>query len=354
MKNHPAVDDLRRWRGGRVDEKEMLAIADHLSTCRECVADGARHLGPDRAAIELCDEIEGVEEHPDVERDLFAFVDGTATPDQRREIDKHLAVCTFCHDSVADLRLLAAERQGPSVRPWLLALAASVVIAVASVVWLRMMPAPRVEMTPQISRAIPTPQPVDEAEAFARTIRNGAPMAMPERLRSILGEADVLRGTSAATATFTPAGVVVTSARPQFTWPAPPGSRSVVEIFSGETEVMRSPPLETARWLPTRELPRGVTYAWTVRVERDGTTQILPSAPSPIARFHVLDGTTREALETAERRHGEDHFLLGVVYARAGVEDAARAHLELVTDPADTAVARRVLRELDSWRFPRQ
>lgn len=304
MNDHPATDDLRRWRRGDVDEHEMLAIADHLSTCDECTAGAAQRLDLDRAAIGLCDEL----------------ADGTA----------------------------ATERRRIAGRPWLFALAASVVIATASGVWLRMIPPPRIENPPRISRATPAPSPIDESEAFARAIRNGASIPMPERLRSVLGEADVLRGTSAATDAVEPAGVVVTTARPEFTWPAPSGSRSVVEIFSGETEVMRSRALTTDRWQPTRDLPRGVTYTWTVRVEHDGNTQILPAAPSPVARFHVLDRATLETLDTAERRHAGDHFLLGLLYARAGVVDAARAHLVLVTDPADAAIARRVLHDLDS------
>jgi hypothetical protein len=311
MKNHPAIDDLRLWRRGAVGEDEMLAIADHLSTCHECVADRAPRLGLERAAIELCDEIEAAVEHPDV------------------------------------------ERGKQPLRPWLLALAASVVIAVATGVWLRVMAPPQPETTPRIARATPTSPPIDEAEAFVHTIRNGASIAAPERLRSVLGEADALRGTSTATGALEPAGVVVTSARPSFTWPASPGARSVVEIFSGETEVMRSPTLGTDHWRTTRDLPRGVTYTWTVRVEHDGTAQILPAAPSPVARFHVLNSATLDALDDAERRHGEDHFLLGALYARAGVEDAARAHLRLVTDPADAVIARRLLHDIDSWRSSR-
>jgi hypothetical protein len=311
MNDHPATDDLKRWRRGDVDEHEMLAIADHLSTCNECVADAAPRLGLDRAAIDLCEDFADADEDPDA----------TAVSDQRRTI---------------------------AGRPWLFALAASVAIAIASGLWLRMIPPPRIETTPRISRVPPAPAPIDESEAFARTIRNGASILMPERLRSVLGKEDVLRGTSAATNAVALAGVVVTSARPELTWPAPPGSRSVVEIFSGETEVMRSGALTTDRWRPTRDLPRGVTYTWTVRIEHDGITQILPAAPSPVARFHVLDRATLEALDTAERRYAGDHFLLGLLYARAGVVDAARAHFVLVTDPADAAIARRILHDLES------
>jgi hypothetical protein len=359
MTNHPAIGDLKRWRRGEVGEDEMIAIADHLSSCQDCV--GNRFVGLERVAAGLCDELEGAEEHPDVERDLFAFVDGTASAGQRGRIEEHLALCVFCKDSVADLRKLAAKRRQQPLRPWLLALAASFVFAVASSVWLRMLPPPRVESTPRIIRTTPAPvlavplideAPLDEAETFAGTIRGGARIGLPERLLSVLGEADVLRGTSAAAGPLQPAGVVVTSARPRFTWPAPAGARSVVEIFSGETAVARSPELETDSWRPARALPRGVTYTWTVRVEHDGTSQILPAAPSPVARFHVLDRAALDTLESARQRHGDDHFLLGVLYARAGLVDEARAHLRQVTAPADAAIAGRILHDIGSWHSP--
>jgi hypothetical protein len=353
MTNHPAIDDLKRWRRGEAGEDEMIAIADHLSTCQECVADRAPLLGLGRAAAGLCDELEGAEEHPDVESDLFPFVDGTATAGQRLRIEEHLTLCAFCSGSVADLRKLAAEKRPRPLRPWLLALAASAIFAVGSSVWLRRMPPPRVENPPRIIRTTPVPVPatpqLDDAETFADTIRGGARIGAPERLLSVLGAADVLRGTTTVAGPLQPAGIVVTSARPRFTWPAPADARSVVEIFSGETEVSRSPELETDRWRPDRDLPRGVTYTWTVRVEHDGEAQILPAAPSPVARFHVLDRATFDALESARQLHGDDHFLLGVLYARAGLEDEARAHLRQVTDPADTAVARRILHDIDSW-----
>lgn len=361
MKNHPAIDDLKRWRRGEVGEDEMIAIADHLSTCHDCIADRAPLLRLERAAADLCDELESAEEHPDVESDLFAFVDGTATAGQRGRIEEHLALCVFCKGSVADLRKLAVGKREQPLRPWLLALAASIVSAVVSSVWLRMMPPLRVETTPRIIRTTPAPVPaapridkarMDEAETFAGTIRGGARIGVPEQLLSVLGEADVLRGTSAAAGPLEPAGIVVTSARPRFTWPAPPGARSAVEIFSGETEVARSPELGTDRWTPARDLPRGVTYTWTVRVEHDGTSQILPAAPSPVARFHVLDRATFDALESARQRHGADHFLLGVLYARAGLVDEARAYLRQVTDPADAAIAGRILHDIDSWHSP--
>lgn len=311
MNTHPAKEDLRRWRRGHVDEQEMTAIAEHLSTCNECVADATADFDLDRAAIALCDELAESEEEQD-------------TSDPRRAMPK---------------------------RAWLLALAASLAIAIASTFWMRTRVSLPRENTPRISRVTPAPPPpaIDESEELARAVREGAPIAMPDRLRSVLGDVDVLRGVSTADGAFAPAGVVVTSARPRFTWPAPRGSRSVVEIFSGETEVVRSAAIATTHWEPARELPRGRTYTWTVTVEHDGTARILPASPAAVARFHVLDQATVETLESAERRHAADHFLLGLLYARAGIVDAAREHLRLVTRPDDVAVAGRVLQDLEAW-----
>jgi hypothetical protein len=354
MNDHPATDDLRRWRRGEVGEDEMLAIAHHLATCRDCVTTATPLLGLERAANDLCDEIESAGLHPDIEGDLIPFVSGTATSDQHRDIEEHLVFCASCTERIAHLRALVPEARKRSRHPWLLALAAAIAIAVPSSIWLRtMLRRPPAEPPPQIARATQTPAPIAEGSALARSVRNGATIVMPPALQSVLGESEILRGTSAATGPLTPMGVVITSARPLFTWPTPSRARSVVEIFAGETEVARSPELATDSWRPPHDLRRGVTYTWTVRVEHDDTARILPAAPSPIARFHVLDASTLEALTAAERRHGDDHLLLGVLYARAGVEDEARAHLRRVTDPADAALARRALHDIDSWRSPR-
>ena len=174
---------------------------------------------------------------------------------------------------------------------------------------------------------------------------------MPAVLRPMQSEADVLRGDAESSGTFSPAGIVVTAARPELSWPAGEGAQSIVQIFQDDDEVARSGVLTASHWTPERPLTRGRTYTWQVRVTQSGNTQILPASPTPVARFNVIDAKTAAELESAGRAHPDDHLLLGILHARAGLDAEARAHLRRVTDPRDADVARRVLREIDSWRI---
>jgi hypothetical protein len=126
-----------------------------------------------------------------------------------------------------------------------------------------------------------------------------------------------------------------------------------VQIFNGEEEVVRSAELDGSQWRPERALRRGMTYTWQVRVKRDGDTVILPAAPAPVAQFHILEAASLSVVESAEREHPDNHLLLALLCARAGLEADARAYLARVSDPRDKDVAERLRAQLDSWRSPR-
>jgi hypothetical protein len=294
--DHPTLDQLIRWRRGEVSEEEVLAIGQHLAACSECTMQSAERLALDDPANVMIDEIE----------------------------------------------------QSEPRRIWPLLVAASVAIAVLSpLVWRRgshvVPPAPAPRVMPII---IATD---DEWTLLADGVRRGATIGEPDALRSIRTDADVLRGTAGSTQTFDPSGVVVKTSRPSFAWPASKGATSQVQVFRDDTEVARSGVLTTAQWRPERDLARGVAYSWTVRVEHDGTTEILPASPSPVARFRIVDAATLADLESAERRHPGDHLLLGILDARAGLIADAKEQLRQVKDPRDAEVARRVMRDIDSW-----
>jgi hypothetical protein len=349
---HPTIDELRRWRRGSAEGDEVIAIGRHVAICDHCTTAAAQALGLDDAAGALVDDVARDGDHPDVEGDLFVYADGTAAPAQRAAIEGHLAACVFCRESVADLRALAAPPRHP-VRPWILALAASLLIVVSGLWLTTRTPPPPVENRHLTVRSTPPASAGgDASSAFVARVRGGAPIGMPDVLRALRTKPDVLRGAKATAGALSPAGVVVKSAQPLFTWPAARGSRSTVQVFRGDQEVAHSGVLTRSQWRPDRMLARGVTYTWTVRVEKYGITEIQPSSPAPPARFHIVDADTFAALETAQRNHPGDHFLLGLLHARAGIDGEARANLRLVRDPRDAAVARRVLREIDSWPSP--
>jgi hypothetical protein len=369
---HPTLEELSRWRRGEAAGDEVLTIGSHLASCDYCVSMATQRLGLDETGRAFSDDIAGEEAHPDVEEDLFAFVDGTAGREARIEIERHLAACASCRDTVNDLRTIAVPaseaairelrpavrelRQG--VRSWPLAIAASIAVIVMSVaLWPRGTATPQVfDRTIAVRPAPPartTTMPAGDSNPawtlLVDGVRKGARIEMPDVLRSIRPDADVLRGSTEAGEVFKPTGTIVKSTRPELSWPAANDAQSVVQIFRGEEEVARSGVLTTSRWRPEHNLRRGITYTWQVRVTRNGETRILPGAPSPVAQFHVLDAATLAELGAAERDRAGDHLLLGILHARAGLPDEARRHLGRVSDPRDAEVARRVVRELDSW-----
>jgi hypothetical protein len=300
---HPTIEELSDWRLGGAEGEEVIAIARHLATCDACANTAVLSLGLDRAADALCDDI-------------------------------------------------APSR--PPVRSWLLALAASIAIALFSGFWrtVSVPAAPPVERVHPMIRSTPPAPESGAPSALLARVRGGASIGMPDVLRSLRPKQDVLRGATSAGSALSPAGVVLKTAQPLFTWPAAKGSRAMVQVFQGDEEIAHSGVLTTSQWRPERALTRGMTYTWSVRIEHDGITEILPASPAPTARFHILDAGTLAAVDGARHDHPDDHFLLGVLLAQAGLEDEARMHLRLITDPRDAAIARRVLREIDSWTTP--
>jgi len=293
--DHPTIDQLSRWRRGEVAEEEVLAIGRHLAGCSECTTQSAQRLALDDAADAMYE----------------------------------------------DIATSAAPRR---VWPWLIAAAVAIAV-LAPIVMREESPPPRPMSHPPRIAVHP-----DAWSTLVERVRRGEAIGEPDALRAVRGESDVLRGTTGAEQRFEPRGVVVRSTRPSFRWPAAKGATSRVQVFRGDTEVAQSGVLHGSEWRPEHDLERGATYTWTVRVERDGAATILPASPSPVARFRILDAATLAGLEAAERQRPDDHLLLGIVHARAGLTAEAKEHLRQVTSANDVDVARRITRDIDSWR----
>ena len=299
--DHPTLELLDRWRRGQVAEKEVLAVGRHLATCEQCTSGSASKLGLDAPAESMLDDLTRDEDAPR--------------------------------------------------RFWPLLVAASIAIVIAlPLVWRKSSPPPPTPRSIATPITAPVTRPAgDEWTALADRVRNGEAIAEPAFLRELDSHTEVLRGTSGAKQTFDPSGVVLKSDRPAFTWPAPRGARSQVQVFRDDVEVARSGMLTGSRWTSAPQLERGATYTWTVRVEQDGTTDILPASPSPVARFHIIDAASLAAIEAAEARHPGDELLAGIVCARAGLTSEAAGHFRRVTDPRDVEAARRLLHEIERW-----
>ena len=93
----------------------------------------------------------------------------------------------------------------------------------------------------------------------------------------------------------------------------------------------------------TRSLKRGRVYSWEVTAIKEGREITSPVAPSPPARFKVLDQARLDELERARRTYAGSHLLLGVLYANIGlVEDAQREFQALAAANPNSEVAKRL------------
>jgi hypothetical protein len=361
---HPSHELLDRLRRGGASRDEVLAVTKHLTRCADCRTAARSRIDVPAAADALREQIAG-HGHPDLERELFAYADGA-----RRDpaVTAHLTECARCRQDVEDLRLTVRR---PVRRPyraaWLVFATAAAIAAV--IIGTLLMPerAPEVPAfrppvavvkpnAPTPLPSLPDPEPVhvrtmrpEWAELVERA-RGGEAPAMPSVLRKLRRSADVLRGSATARALLAPAGIVVESQRPRFTWDIAGGERFEVWLFAEGREVARSGSIKEKAWTPQRPLRRGVTYTWEVQVERNsGETEVHPMPPAPPAEVHVLDAKTQEEIEEARREHAADHLLLALLYARAGLVAEARAELGQVTSEKDVEAARRLRDDLDTW-----
>ena len=280
-------------------------LIDDPSKRAEAIAAAARALAGE------------LDEHPSYAM-LEQVVDRTADGVTREIVESHVEVCPQCEAELRDLRDLAGRSAAPS--RWLAAAAAIVIALIAGGYWISRQVAPS-SRRPEGRRLAAHP---GAGTAPIRPAGTPARLEPPPILRDLRPSGDVLRDPAAASSrpVMTPAGVVIESVTPTLTWTAP-GPRYVVSVFDGSRRVARSGVLSANEWRVSPPLARGRTYGWQVEVRRPGSVDIVPSPPAPPALFHVLDESSAAMLADARRRHPDDHLLIGVLYARMGMQLSA-------------------------------
>lgn len=291
-------------------------------------------------------------EHPAAETTLVGYVDGTLDPLERETVEEHLAGCQVCREDVADLRSMRDsiahhEPRRAQWTRWLIAAAIGAIALLGAIFYAR--------------RPQPHPLPVRQQMAYrhpawnraVRDARATGRLDMPAALRALQTTPDVVRGTQGTNVagTFQPSGTIVESQQPRFIWPATAGARYVVSVAVGTREVEHSGELHDSEWTPPEPLPRGATYTWQVDVRDHDRNRVLPAPPHPALLFSVLDATSADEIAEARRTHPDDHLLLGVLYARGGVQDRASDELSawLAAHPDDFE-AQRLLESVNRWK----
>jgi len=306
-------------------------------------------------------------------------------------LESHLELCQQCTDDVLDLRAFAAEvatypdkEYTPTPLPtlWEKLLAASGLpalaeklsqpfhafplslriaggVAIAVLVLLavvRWLPALRKSSEPpQIVKQTPLPPaspgatfspPKDDTPQWDMAGLDALALADQQKVRDALTDRKVtisanlsdLRHTSgvpmgvsqgsqvASIVLESPAGIVVASNRPVFRWRGLSDATSyhVTILDRYYEEVPGGGESSAAEWRTTRPLKHGQAYTWQVKAEVNGKEM------TSSAKFKVLDRARADELERVKKAARDNHLLLGILYADAGVLDEAAREFNLV------------------------
>lgn len=350
MGTHLTGDIVGRLRRRELSRDELAPALRHISECASCEALASEELSADVARMRdvLAEEAGEPPRHLE-EAELFGWVDGSLDPAARDEVRLHLDECKLCRDDVADLERLRMRDDAPASRAWTWFAAAAAAAALILMYFAGPDTAPRAvpDAPPAVATVTSQPAPAPEPpanrewnELVSRTLASGR-LPFPDDLVSLRGESETLRGeTEAAPGRLEPSGVYIDATTPEMSWPRTAGAAYVVTILRGDEPVARSGTLREPRWTPPRPLERGATYAWQVEVVRDGTTELLPPPTAPPAMFRIVSAEHHRDIESALEGNAGDHLLLAALYARAGLEEDARRHLDELAGSTDPRIQR--------------
>ena len=379
MADHPSPELLARYRDGALTVEELLAVDDHLVACDVCRERGRADIRIPPSSLDVALRGTGVDTHADFET-LEGYVDGRLDSIQREIVEAHLADCRPCSEDAGDLRNarasmnLSRERETVRRRPfaglaWMFGrraiVGAGVLATAGALAWMLTTPTIRRQPPSDQTATRTSPAPSDGGSSAAASsvalLRDGrsfvsldqqgaltglpssvaaadrdgvidalrhARAVIPDDIVGLSGRTGVLMGDASranAFALIAPLATAVESDRPRFRWTAIPTATSyVVAVYDGDfNEVARSGSLTPSDWTVPEPLKRGVTYSWQVTATTaDGAVQA-PAPPAPLARFRVVDARTATDVARARDAYPDSHLTLGVVYARAGIVDAA-------------------------------
>lgn len=290
--DHLTPDDLDRVRSGAASAEEVAAVGAHVRECAAC-----RALAGERLAI----------------GDSAAAFQSAFSLEHEEDGARAMPVRTMVWGSAAAAAAIAAAffflvpRREAARRP---------------------APAPPV--------VVAAPHPPRDArwDALIAETRATGVVPFPADIRE-LAAPDLFRGepNRVDDHAMWPVATAIDDERPELRWRAADGARFTVVLTSAGNELARSELLATPRWRVPIALPRGQMMRWQVRVERGGAAAIIPAPPAPPAIFRVIPEKEHEEIARAKAATPEDHLLLGLLYARAGVVDEARRELGASQDP---------------------
>ena len=415
MTEHPTKQQLDEYSRRVLRPEAFMSVHRHITSCPRCATqcnspqDLARDLDDLHAAL-LSDQ-DDTPYHLSA-AEVAAYVRGTLDQIDLEIAESHLGICSTC---LSEVQKQAAQREPVDIsprrrfslppvnrwQPWRVAAVvfAGVIVSLMTVWLLLSKPAQQIAgptnlSSPQSSptaaaQASPTPNQVvpDEAQ-FALVLNDGNARVTLDKQGTLAGleqlpsrsQQDVRAALQTGKLEQSPAlaqlasrqstllsksgnglpfgligpmGQVVPSEQPTLRWQPLEGAQSyTVTVTDADLNVVAtSPPLNTTEWRITNSLRNGGIYSWQVTALKDGVRITSPVLPAPQAKFKVLDGSTSETIQQAQRAYPNSHLTLGVLYAKAGLLDEAEHELRaLVRDNPDARIALKLLQNVKAMR----
>jgi putative zinc finger protein len=276
---------------------------------------------------------------------LTAYVDKMLDAADTEVVEAHVDDCSLCRADVQELRDLRAVLHRSHFWRWA---AAAIVVPAGVASWLWISSTRHEPHQRDLRTAIVRPYTYDNPDWQNLVSSALEQHALPASatLATVRGVDGPLRGpASESRALLQPAGVVIDSIYPHFSWPSTPKGRYTLTIADGDIVIATHAQLTEPEWQCDTALARGRTYTWQVEVRTpSGERNILPSTLQPPAMFHILSAAAHADIATAAARYPQDHMLLAALYARAGMDREAREEIRRLaaTTPADVDVRRLV------------
>jgi anti-sigma factor RsiW len=335
MGQHATADELRKLRRRELDAIAIVTLTRHLAVCESCAVLARSNAGGTSLVAAMRQA-----SHPDLEEELFPYVDGTLDAERSQWIEEHLRDCKRCTEDVADARWERARlRRGPRRMVAWSAVAAAAVGAFI-VITLRRQPAPVIPKSHPVRVALQAPltKPDEWSLIVSRALTERKLDPPPVWIRA-RREPETLRGTGTAEhVTLAPEAVVVATTTPRFHWPSRGVERAVVSVYDGRDLVAKSSPTASSSWTPEKPLARGRTYAWQVELTSGNERRVMPQPPDPPAMFSIVDETSWNEIERARRERPADHLLLAILEARAGLKRDSLDDFAKASDPRASAL----------------
>lgn len=333
-----------RYRSGRLEVSEMLAVSDLLAR-EPGLRATLEPLVPKELPVLLGEDpghSEGAE--------LTAYLDERMEEAERAEFELRLRESPRLRADLEDLRAFREElgrRQiipldPPRRRPGPLAFWAAAAAVVVLLGWgWSVLQAP---IGPTFAQGWTVPVPANAPREFAgacEQLKRGTALVallprelMPEKTGQLMGPPSA---GEAGPRVVSPVRTYVRGVRPVFRWEGWTGAQryAIALQQEGNSDLIigTTLPGEARSWSPGEDLVRGASYVWELTGHADGREPAQSPRPEePMARFTVLSEVQLHALERVESLPGLTPAGRVVALVQAGLRDEAEAALEALTE----------------------